>query len=228
MAAMIGCMAVAAGCGSEAKGAGQAAKPAAKAQQQAAPVMPGTKLTGKSKTLVVYYSLADNMELPKKVEAVTSASLLVNDGKFIGNSGLLAQWIAEAAKADIYAVKNMEKYPSDYNKVVDMGQKELKDNVRPKITGEKLDVSKYDKVYVVYPSWWGDMPMGMFTFFDAYDFSGKTLIPVVTHGGYGPGDSLNSLKKLEPKATIKEYLDVPAEGLAGAKAKVQGRVKSEQ
>ena len=36
-----------------------------------------------------------------------------------------------------------------------------------------------------YPNWWSDMPMILYTFFDSYDFSGKTIAPFCTSGGSG-------------------------------------------
>lgn len=41
--------------------------------------------------------------------------------------------------------------------------------------------------------------MAMYTFFDNYDFSGKTIIPFSTHGGSGWSGSLGDIAELEPK-----------------------------
>ncbi|MBR1763579.1 MAG: hypothetical protein IJ731_09500 [Eubacterium sp.] len=35
--------------------------------------------------------------------------------------------------------------------------------------------------------WWYALPMIMYTFFDTYDFSGKTIVPFNTHEGSGKG-----------------------------------------
>jgi hypothetical protein len=52
--------------------------------------------------------------------------------------------------------------------------------------------------------------MGVFTFLEAYDFSGKTIYPLVTHGGSRFGSSLNDIKKLSPRAALGEGLSVSA------------------
>jgi flavodoxin len=52
------------------------------------------------------------------------------------------------------------------------------------------------------------MPQALFTFLEAYDFSGKTLIPFCMHGGGRWGRSLGDIKKLCPDATILEGLAV--------------------
>jgi len=48
------------------------------------------------------------------------------------------------------------------------------------------------------------MPQAMFTFLEEYNFSGKTIIPFATHGGYGIGSSVEDIKKLCPKAYVNE------------------------
>jgi flavodoxin len=52
--------------------------------------------------------------------------------------------------------------------------------------------------------------MGVFTFLEAYDFSGKTMYPLVTHGGSRFGRSLDDIKRLCPRATLGEGLSVSA------------------
>ena len=48
------------------------------------------------------------------------------------------------------------------------------------------------------------MPQAMYTFFDTYDFSGKTIIPFNTHGGSGFSNTIDTIAELEPDATIYE------------------------
>jgi flavodoxin len=52
--------------------------------------------------------------------------------------------------------------------------------------------------------------MGVFTFLESYDFSGKTIYPLVTHGGSRFGRSLDDIKRLCPKAALGEGLSVSA------------------
>lgn len=46
--------------------------------------------------------------------------------------------------------------------------------------------------------------MILYSFFDEYDFSGKAIIPFNTHGGSGFSNTINTITKLEPKATVNE------------------------
>lgn len=55
-----------------------------------------------------------------------------------------------------------------------------------------------------YPNWWASIPMPIASFLEEYDFSGKTIIPFATHGGYGVGSSVEDIKKLCPDAKVIE------------------------
>ena len=43
----------------------------------------------------------------------------------------------------------------------------------------KIDVSKYDVIYLGYPIWWGTAPKIILTLLDTYYLNGKTVIPLV-------------------------------------------------
>lgn len=47
------------------------------------------------------------------------------------------------------------------------------------------------------------MPQAMYSFFDEYDFSGKTIIPFNSHGGSGFSGSVQEIAELEPNATVR-------------------------
>ena len=56
--------------------------------------------------------------------------------------------------------------------------------------------------------WWYTLPMMMYTFFDTYDFSGKTIIPFNTHEGSGDGGTYETIKEFEPNATVLDGLPI--------------------
>lgn len=47
-----------------------------------------------------------------------------------------------------------------------------------------------------------------FTFLESYDFSGKTICPLITHGGSGFSNSLSDIRRLCPDARITEGLAI--------------------
>ena len=54
--------------------------------------------------------------------------------------------------------------------------------------------------------WWYTFPMILYTFFDKYDFSGKTIVPFNTHMGSGDGGTYRTIKELEPNARVLDGL----------------------
>ena len=66
----------------------------------------------------------------------------------------------------------------------------------------------YDTIFIGYPIWWYDMPMIIYTFFDEYDFSGKTIIPFNTHEGSGDSGTHDEIRDLKPDATVLEGLAI--------------------
>jgi len=59
-------------------------------------------------------------------------------------------------------------------------------------------------IFIGYPNWWDDMPMPLYTFLEEYDFSNKTIIPFNTHGGSGFSNTIETIKQLQPHATVIE------------------------
>ena len=50
--------------------------------------------------------------------------------------------------------------------------------------------------------------MIIYTFFDEYDFSGKTIIPFNTHEGSGDSGTHDEIRDLKPDATVLEGLAI--------------------
>ena len=62
----------------------------------------------------------------------------------------------------------------------------------------------HDVIYVGYPIWWGVAPHVVNSFLEAYDFTGKTIIPFATSGGSPIGDAKAYLGVSAPGAVFKE------------------------
>ena len=102
-----------------------------------------------------------------------------------GNTHIIAEMIAEATGADLFEIKTVKKYPSDYKKCTSEASREKALKARPNLANKVDNMSEYDVVFIGYPIWYGDMPMAVYTFIENYDFSGKKIIPFCTHGGSG-------------------------------------------
>ena len=130
----------------------------------------------------------------------------------VGNTMKLAQVIAAKTGAELFEVAPAKKYPADYDTCIDVAKKEQNQKARPAIAQDK-DISEYDVIFLGYPVWWGDIPMCMYTFIEAHDWAGKTVIPFCTHEGSGSGRTDSTLKRSLKGAEVK-----PAMAMRGGTA----------
>lgn len=168
------------------------------------------------KNLVVYFSMPDNVD----------DSTVVIDGETLGNTQYMAYVIQETIGADIFRIEPETPYPTDHDKLVDLAKEEQNDNARPKIKDRIENFDTYENIFVGYPNWWGDMPMILYSFFDEYDFSGKTIIPFNTHGGSGFSSTISTIKELELNATILDGKSISRNDIEGAEQEIIDWVKS--
>ncbi len=151
-------------------------------------------------------------EQPEETVQSGSKSLVVYFS-WSGNTENVAKSIQSQTDSDIFEIVPVTPYSDDYDTVVDLAQEEQKNNARPAISGNIENIEQYDVIYVGFPNWWGDMPMILYTFFDTYDLSGKTVALFCTSGGSGLSNTVNEVKSLEPNATVTEGLHIGS-GLA--------------
>ena len=55
-----------------------------------------------------------------------------------------------------------------------------------------------------YPVWWGREPSVVDTFLDAYDFTGKKIIPFCTSGGSGIGETAKRIQEIVGESVTVE------------------------
>ena len=174
-----------------------------------------------SNLLVAYFSYAENAALPDDVDASASASIQPWNGALTGNTGVVADMIAQATGADLFSIRTVEQYPDTYDATLDQGQQEQSDGARPELATHLENLDSYDTIFLGFPNWWGDMPMAVYTFLDEVDLSGKTVIPFVTSGGSGFSNTISTIQQMEPQATVQEGLSIGASSATGAQQQVE-------
>ena len=106
------------------------------------------------------------------------------------------------AGADLFSIQTSVDYPGDIDELIDYASSEQEEDVRPELTSHIENLDDYDTVFIGYPLWWYDLPQVMYSFFDEYDFSGKTLIPFDVHNGSRLSDTVETIQELEPDARV--------------------------
>ncbi len=122
------------------------------------------------KTLVVYYSAT-------------------------GNTKEVANYIAEAAGADLFELTPVDSYTDEDLDWTDSGSRVVYEHENPEARAVELvesaveDWQSYETVFIGYPIWWGIAAWPVDEFISANDFTGKTVIPFCTSASSGLGES---------------------------------------
>ena len=146
-----------------------------------------------------------------------------------GTAKLVAEEIARQTGSEIIEINPVVPYDSNrshYNALARYAKKEHDEDLRPAIKNE-IRLENYDIIFIGYPMWWYTFPMIIYTLFDEYDFSGKTIIPFNTHMGSKDGGTYRTIAELEPNAKVLKGLPVEmSEAENGCKDKVNKWIQS--
>lgn len=153
---------------------------------------------GTGKILIAYFAVAENSD----VDAVSSASVTEVDGEAKGLVRTVAEDIQAVTGGDLFSIETSVDYPGDINDLIEYASVEQDNDERPELTSHIENLDEYDTIFVGYPLWWYDLPQVMYSFFDEYDFSGKTIIPFDVHRGSRLSGTPDTIQKLEPDATV--------------------------
>ena len=138
-------------------------------------------------------------------EAIGKSNVLVAYFSWSGHGQQMARWISDETGADLFRIVPREAYGEDYNACADRAKNELDNGIRPELS-EHIDtevMAKYNTIYLVYPVWWYDLPMPVWTFLEEYDLNGKTIIPCFSHNGSSNGaNSLDRISQLTTGANV--------------------------
>ncbi len=156
--------------------------------------------SGDGGILIAYFTAAEN----SGVDAEASASYSDVDGEAKGRMQALAEMIQSETGGDLFSIQTEEIYPADGGELIDYAADEQDEDARPALSTQIENLDNYDTIFIGYPNWWGDMPMPLYTFFEEYDFSGKTIVPFNSHNGSRFSNTIETIQELEPDATVIE------------------------
>lgn len=143
-----------------------------------------------------------------------------------GNANIIAEKARNMLKADMFEIKAENEYPQNYNECCKVAKDELMTNKRPKLLGYLEDLDDYEDIVLVYPCWWGTMPMPVFTFLEHYDLSKKNILPICTHEGSGMGKSESDLSSVCENSNVCAGLAIQGTSAENCDAKLKGYFKA--
>jgi flavodoxin len=120
-----------------------------------------------------------------------------------GNTRVVAGLIQRSLAADLFEIRPATPYPDDYLQTVAQASREKERGYEPPLAATVRDLAKYQIVYLGFPIWGETAPAIIRSFLTTHDLSGKSVIPFITHGGFGLGDSHGVLRSHSPRARFE-------------------------
>ena len=123
-----------------------------------------------------------------------------------GTTARLAKTLASASEAELYEIKPAVPYERcDLNWMDKKARStvEMQDpDCRPALADTDAPVAAAEIVFLGFPIWWYREPSIIDSFLEAYDFSGKTIVPFFTSGGSQLGEGQGRIAVLSKGAAV--------------------------
>ncbi len=132
-------------------------------------------------------------------EGAKTSDILIAYFSYSGNTRRLAEQIRLFTGGDLFEIQTVKAYPKEYEPCTEVAKKEKEENARPLLKTKVDNMDRYKVVFVGCPSWWHTAPMAVLSFLESYDFSGKTIIPFLTHESREDG-AFAAIEKWTPKS----------------------------
>ena len=126
--------------------------------------------------------------------------ILVAYYSFSGNTRFVAEEIQKQTYGEIWEIRPQKSYPMQYNACVEQARKEIQAGFQPELAVSLKNLSDYDVIFVGSPNWWSTIAPPVATFLSQGDFSGKIIIPFITHGGGGMARCAEAIRKRSPSS----------------------------
>ena len=163
-----------------------------------------------AKTLIAYFSRADENYFGGAMRYVK-----------VGNTEIVCNLMKNLIPADTFRIEMKTPYSPVYMTCIEEAKRDLRAKARPELTALPESIDAYDTVVLAYPNYWGTMPMAVFTFLEAFDFTGKTILPLCTNEGSGMGASERDIARACPGAKVRAGLPITGSAAAGSEASLR-------
>jgi len=110
-----------------------------------------------------------------------------------GNTRVIAGQIHRMYDAPLFEIAPARAYPEDYLETVEQARQETAKGFKPPLKAKVADLAGVETIFLGFPIWGTTAPPVIRSFLAEHDLKGKTIIPFITHGGYGLGNSLKIL-----------------------------------
>lgn len=161
----------------------------------------GRRGTLKAGIAAALAGVAPRMALAQDAEAGQRVVVFLSRS---GNTRVLAGALARRYGADLFELRPRDPWPQDYEEMVAWAS-ELRESDVDVPLAETLDgIEGYRTVFLGFPVWGTDLPAVTRSFLRSHDLSGKTVVPFITYGSSGAGNSMRTVRALAPDARFIE------------------------
>ena len=123
-----------------------------------------------------------------------------------GSTAKLAKTLAAAAGAELYEIRPAVPYERRDLNWMDKKSRttvEMQDkSCRPALADTDAPVAEADVIFLGFPIWWYREPSIIDSFLDAYEWTGKTVVPFCTSGGSDLGEGQDRIEALAKGAKV--------------------------
>lgn len=144
----------------------------------------------------------------------------------------VAEALGEELKAkgyeySTYAITPTEIYPEDRENFEMVTKAEKDARHRPELENKYSGMKYVERMLLVAPNWWNDLPMAVYSFLDEYDFAEKRIVPVIVHGGDGGEKATEHLRDFLHKVWVLPTVSISDQevGSEAAKAAVSKAIE---
>ncbi len=139
----------------------------------------------------------------------------------VGNTEKAAKMLAELTGADLFKIEQEVPYAADYDTCIAQAKKDKQANARPKLVTLPDSLDAYDEIYLGYPNYWGTMPMAVYTFLEAFDWSGKVIHPFCTNEGSGLSNTEREIAQEAKGAKVTKGLSISGSRVDSARGMLE-------
>lgn len=157
-------------------------------------------------TILLILSCSSQAQEPKhaKGENSTGEKVLIVYLSRTKNTKTVAEIIQQKVGGDLVSLELVNPYPEHYQTTVNQVADENSKDYFPPLKTKIDSIEKYDIIFVGFPTWGMQLPPPMKSFLKQYNLSGKTVVPFNTNGGYGIGNTFETVKKLCTNSKVLE------------------------
>lgn len=161
------------------------------------------------KKIIMYFLLVCFGMLPAfaGLQTTTEKKILIVYLSRTNNTKAIAELIHKYVGGRLVALELEKPYPENYQQTVQQVAEENESGYLPPLKA-RIDIEKYDVVFVGFPTWGMKLPPPIKTFLKKYNLNGKTVIPFNTNAGYGTGNAFQTVKELCPNSKVLEGFEI--------------------